>query len=418
MEKIGKIRQQLSEQGQEHLLRWAGELSEKEKESLLSDIEKLDFDMVREAQALLRGEKQAKNGAREEISQAPVLKLPQLAQYREQYRQAGLEALRQGQVAAVLLAGGQGTRLGFDHPKGCLNVGITRELYLFQILLANLQDTVNLTGVYVHMYIMTSQLNHQETVDFFEKHSFFGYPKEYIHFFIQDMAPSLDPAGRILMETKSRISMTPNGNGGWFSSLERCGMLQEIKEKGIRWLNVFSVDNVLQRIADPVFIGAVLCRGSLAGAKVIAKANPDEKVGAICLRNGRPSVVEYSELTEEMRNARDEQGEYKYYYGVTLNYLFNIEAAQERAGRKLPVHLAHKKIACLDEAGQPVTPQEPNGYKLETFIFDILEAFDEVTAVEVLREEEFAPIKNKEGVDSLETARALLKRNRPEWGSL
>ena len=305
METMEKIHEQLRENGQEQLLQWYGELTEEQRQHLLEDIAKIDYSVIREAMKPAG----APAGV---ISQAPVMTHPMILKKQEEYRTKGLAALKRGEVAAVLLAGGQGSRLGFDHPKGCLNVGLTRELYLFQILLANLQDTVNLTGTYMHMYIMTSELNYQETVDFFEEHAYFGYPQSYIHFFVQDMAPSLDHEGRILLERKDHISMTPNGNGGWFSSLRRQGLLEQIKQNGIQWLNVFSVDNVLQRIGDPVFLGAVLSEQALAGAKVIAKVNPEEKVGAICLRDGRPSVVEYSELTEEMRNERDASGAYKY----------------------------------------------------------------------------------------------------------
>ena len=411
METMEKIQEQLRANGQEQLLQWYGELTEEQKQHLLEDIAKIDYSVIREAMKPVG----APAGV---ISQAPVMTRPMILKNQEEYRTKGLAALKRGEVAAVLLAGGQGSRLGFDHPKGCLNVGLTRELYLFQILLANLQDTVNLTGTYMHMYIMTSELNYQETVDFFEEHAYFGYPQSYIHFFVQDMAPSLDHEGRILLERKDHISMTPNGNGGWFSSLRRQGLLEQIKQNGIQWLNVFSVDNVLQRIGDPVFLGAVLSEQALAGAKVIAKVNPEEKVGAICLRDGRPSVVEYSELTEEMRNERDASGAYKYYYGVTLNYLFNVEATEQRAMHRMPVHRANKKIACLNAQGETVLPAEPNGYKLETFIFDILEFFDKVTAFEVEREKEFAPIKNRTGADSLDTARELLRKNRPEWGEL
>ena len=165
---------------------------------------------------------------------------------------------------------------------------------------------------------------------------------------------------------------------------------------------------MLQNIADPVFLGATIAKECYAGAKVIAKVNPDERVGAICYRNGRPSVVEYSELTEEMRNAKNAEGEYLYNFGVTLNYLFHISETEEAAKNQLPIHRADKKIKCIDEAGNSVNPEAPNAYKLEYFIFDILESFDDVLSMECIREHEFAPIKNREGADSLETARALL----------
>lgn len=396
----------LQEHGQEQVLQFYNELTEQERLNLEQEIAGLDFAMLEEAMAYQMKTEQ------DEISPIETLTVSQIEKQREVFQSVGQEALKQGKVAAVLLAGGQGSRLGFDGPKGTLNVGITKPLYLFEILLQNIEANIKDLGVYMHLYIMTSDRNHDQTVAFFKEHHYFGYPQSYIHFFKQDMAPSLDHQGKILLEAKGKISLTPNGNGGWFSSLQRNGMIAEMKQNGIEWLNVFSVDNVLQNIGDPVFIGATIMQKHAAGAKVIAKVNPDEKVGAICLRNGRPSVVEYSELTDELRNSMDEAGNYKYNYGVTLNYLFHIQTTEEKANGKMPIHRANKKIECINEAGERCIPDQPNGYKLETFIFDILAFFDAITVFEVIREEEFAPIKNRTGVDSLDTARALLVQKR------
>ena len=401
---MSQYRELLVQHGQEQVLRFYEELTEEQKNSLDAEIAQLDFGAIEEAM------KHETKTDEDRLEMIPTLTIDQIKEREEEFKAAGNEALKQGKVAAVLLAGGQGSRLGFDGPKGTLNVGIDRELYLFEILIRNMEKNVRPLGVYMHMYVMTSDRNHEQTVAFFKEHNYFGYPEEYLHFFKQDMAPSLDHNGKILLEGKGKISLTPNGNGGWFSSLQRNGMIGEMKAMGIEWLNVFSVDNVLQDIGDPIFMGATLVQGYPAGAKVIAKVNPDEKVGAICLRNGRPSVVEYSELTDELRNAKDENGNYKYNFGVTLNYLFNIAVTEESAKRKMPIHRANKKIDCIDELGNPVKPAEPNGYKLETFILDILAFYEGVTVFEIVREDEFAPIKNATGVDSLESARELLVR--------
>lgn len=386
--------------GQEQVLRFYDELTTEEKRNLEQEIANLDFAAIDEAMH----QKPQEN----HLEAIETLKIAQIKEREEEFRAAGLQALKEGKLAAVLLAGGQGSRLGHNGPKGTLNVGIQKPLYLFEILIRNMEKNIQQVGTYVHLYVMTSEQNHQQTVDFFNEHAFFGYPSEYVHFFKQDMAPALDHNGKILLKEKGKIALAPNGNGGWFSSLQRAGLIEEMKSLGIEWLNVFSVDNVLQNIADPIFLGAALCQKRAAGAKVIAKVNPDEKVGAICLRNGHPSVVEYSELTNELRNSMDENGNYKYNYGVTLNYLFHIQTTEQRAKERMPIHRANKKIECLDEQGNRITPSEPNGYKLETFIFDILGFYDAVTVFEVVREDEFAPIKNKTGVDSLDTARELL----------
>ncbi len=392
------------EQSQQQTLRFFDELSEEQQEHLSGQLEAVDFDMIRAAMTM---ENRAEKSL---ITPLKTLTVAEAEKDLGEYRAIGEKMLREGKVAALVLAGGQGSRLGFDGPKGTLNVGINRELYLFEILLGNMRENIRNAGNVrdLHFCVMTSDQNHQATVSFFEDHGYFGYPKEMIHFFRQDMAPALTHEGKILLEAKDSLSLAPNGNGGWFTSMQRCGLLDLLKKDGVEWINVVSVDNVLQNIADPVFLGATIAKECYAGAKVIAKVNPDERVGAICYRNGRPSVVEYSELTEEMRNAKNAEGEYLYNFGVTLNYLFHISETEEAAKSQLPIHRADKKIKCIDEAGNSVNPEAPNAYKLEYFIFDILEAFDDVLSMECIREHEFAPIKNREGADSLETARALL----------
>ena len=225
------------------------------------------------------------------------------------------------------------------------------------------------------------------------------------------MAPAADYNGKIYMETKGRMATSPNGNGGWFTSMAKSGVLDIIHENGIEYLNVFAVDNVLQRIADPVFLGAVLAKGCAVGSKVVKKAAPDEKVGVMCLEDGKPSIVEYYELTDEMRDARDKDGNPAYNFGVILNYLFRVRDLEEIMEKHMPLHIVEKKIPYMDEAGNFVKPEEPNGYKFETLVLDMIHLMDNCLPFEVIRNREFAPIKNKTGVDSVDTARALLKEN-------
>ncbi len=403
-----ELRALLKEHGQEHVLRWFPELAPKEKEALEQEIRSLDFSVIDQAV------KQTAGDTQDVIEPLTTLRADQIKQKEQSYVQIGREELKKGAVAAVILAGGQGTRLGFDGPKGTLNVGITKKLYLFECLIRNMQKNLEGIDVPMPLYIMTSDQNHEQTVAFFEEHAFFGYPKEAVHFFKQAMAPALSFDGRILMQSRGHLCQAPNGNGGWFRSMEQQGLIDEMLEKGVQWLNVVSVDNVLQNIGDPIFVGATIAHHCYAGAKVIAKVSPDERVGAICQRNGRPSVVEYSELSDEMRLAKDDKGNYLYHFGVTLNYLFEIHETRRCAKHHLPIHKAVKKIRYMDETGKMVDPAEPNAYKLETFIFDILEFFDNVLSFEVVREDEFAPIKNATGVDSLDTARQLLTRKTGE----
>ena len=326
-----------------------------------------------------------------------------------EFKELGLKAIREGKVGAVLLAGGQGTRLGLDRPKGTLNIGVAKELYLFEQLLRNLMDVTDEAGVYVPLYIMTSNINNADTTAFFEEHDYFGYPKDYVKFFVQEMVPACDYEGRIYMESQTEVAMSPNGNGGWFSSMVNAGLLSDIKERGIEWINVFAVDNCLQRIADPMFVGATIAYGCESGAKVVRKAAPDERVGVLCTEDGKPSIAEYYEMTEEMATARKENGDLKYGFGVILNYLFSEKKLEQIADARMPIHVVEKKIPYMDVDGTFVKPEQPNGYKFETLVLDMVHMMDDCIPYEVVREREFAPIKKLHGVDSLDSARELMK---------
>lgn len=395
----------LKKYGQEHILDYYDELNENEKDELLSQIEMTDFSVL---ENLEEKDISSKRGKFEPLGAVTV---EDIAENREKYYSAGAEAIKNGKVGAVLLAGGQGTRLGFDKPKGMFNIGVTKELYIFECLMNNLLKVVESTGAYVPLYIMTSEKNHHDTVSFFEEKNYFGYDSSYIKFFIQDMAPSVDFNGKIYMESKSDISISPNGNGGWFSSIVRAGLLNDIKNKGIEWINVFAVDNVLQQIADPCFIGAVINSGSQSGSKVVSKVSPDEKVGVLCLEDGKPSIVEYYEMTEEMRTLRTESGQLAYKYGVILNYLFRVDRLEDIISEKMPVHVVEKKIPYMGSNGGFVIPEKNNGFKFETLVLDMVHLQESCLPYEVERSKEFAPVKNAEGVDSVDSARELLRQN-------
>ncbi len=396
----------LEKYGQEHLLAYYDELSPQDQSSLLAQIELIDLSVLDNLDA--EKNSNTKRGSFEPLG---AVTIGDIAANSEQYLQTGIEAIKAGKAAAVLLAGGQGTRLGFDKPKGMFNIGVKRELYIFECLVNNLMDVVKQSGTWVPLYIMTSEKNNADTVAFFKEKDYFGYNSDYVRFFIQDMAPSVDFDGKIYMEGKGRISMSPNGNGGWFSSLVRAGLMDDIRSRGVEWLNVFAVDNVLQRIADPLFIGAVIDSGLQSGGKVVSKADPDERVGVLCLEDGMPSIVEYYEMTDEMRTRLDENGELAYRYGVILNYLFSVEKLVAISDNKMPVHIVDKKIPYMDKSGELVKPERPNGHKFETLVLDMVHMQDSCLAYEVVRNKEFAPVKNPTGVDSVESARELLKEN-------
>lgn len=395
----------LEKYGQTHLLTYYDELSKDEQSNLLMQIEETDFSIV---DILKQRKETASKGV---ITPITSMQIDEIEKNQETFEHLGVEALKNRKVGAVLLAGGMGTRLGTDEPKGVYNIGVTKDLYIFECLIHNLLEVVKKTDTWVPLFIMTSDKNHERTVSFFNEHQFFGYCPDEVWFFKQEMAPAVGYDGKVLLEEKGKLSTSPNGNGGWFVSLARNGLLDKIHEMGVEWLNIFSVDNVLQKIADPVFVGAVLYSHSEVGSKVVRKASPEEKVGVMCLEDGRPSIVEYYELTEEMLHQKNEKGELAYNFGVILNYLFSVEALERIMSHQLSLHVVEKKITYLDETGNQVKPVQPNGYKFEQLVLDMIHDLDSCLPFEVVREKEFAPIKNAAGVDSVDTARELLKRN-------
>nr|WP_289284890.1 UTP--glucose-1-phosphate uridylyltransferase [Parablautia intestinalis] len=400
-----KALEKLAAAGQEHAMQYYEELSKEQKALLLGQIEATDFTVL----SSLKERKE--ENVRGDIKPLAAMQLGQIKEKEKEFRALGLNAIREGKVGAVLLAGGMGTRLGSDDPKGMYNIGLTKEVYIFQRLIENLLDVVKEAGAWVPLYVMTSDKNHENTVRFLKERDYFGYNSEYVTFFMQEMAPACDHQGKVYMEEKWKISTSPNGNGGWYSSMHKWGVSQKAMADGVEWLNVFAVDNVLQRIADPCFVGAVLSGECASGAKVVRKCAPDEKIGVICLEDGKPSIVEYYELTDELMNAKDENGDPAYYFGVILNYLFRVGDLEKIRERKLPLHIVEKKIPYLNEKGEKVKPDAPNGYKFEQLVLDMIHELDGCLPFEVVREKEFAPIKNATGIDSVESARELCKKN-------
>ena len=370
-----EAKKKLQECGQGHVLRFYDELSGKEQEDLLAQIDRTDFHILENSK------NRGKELPRGEFSPLSCMEIPEIQKREEDFKRAGLSAIKERKVAACLLAGGMGTRLGSSDPKGMYDIGLTRHVYIFQRLIENLLDVVKeAEGTYIPLYIMTSEKNHDQTVTFLKEHAFFGYPEKEVTFFTQEMAPACDYNGKVYMESKYQIATSPNGNAGWYLSLQRAGLTKKMEEEGILWINTFSVDNVLQRICDPVFVGATITQGVECGAKVVKKVTKDEK------------------------------GEPAYNFGVTMNYLFYEPAMKRIAGQKLPLHVVEKKINHIDEAGNPVQAQEINGIKFEQLVLDMIHELKSCLPYEVVREHEFAPIKNKTGVDSVESARELCKK--------
>ena len=399
-----EARKKMSDIGQEHVFRFFDELSDAQKRSLIQQIAETDF-------SVLRRINHGAGDGRGVFAPLDAMQRSEIEARERELHDIGVKTIKEGKTAALLLAGGMGTRLGSDDPKGMYDIGLTKPVYIFERIISNLLDVVRETDTWIRLFIMTSEKNHDKTAAFLKEHDYFGYREDRIVFFRQDMAPACDFNGRLYMEAKDRISTSPNGNAGWYSSMCRAGLDKILDDEGIEWIDIFAVDNVLQRICDPCFVGATVLAGVSVGAKVVRKAAPDEKVGVMCLEDGRPSIVEYYELSDEMMSAKDKNGEPAYNYGVILNYLFRTSELAGVADDKMPLHVVRKKIPYIDESGTLIKPAEPNGFKFEQLVLDMIHQLSSCLPYEVIREKEFAPIKNPTGIDSVESARELLKMN-------
>jgi UDP-N-acetylglucosamine pyrophosphorylase len=304
------------------------------------------------------------------------------------------------------MAGGQGTRLGHNGPKGTYEIGLESHKSIFELLCDTLKKASSNFEIKIPWYIMTSRENNKETVEFFEKNNYFNYGKENIKFFIQTELPMVDEEGKILLEEKWKIKKASDGHGGIFKSMYEKGIIDDMKNKGIKWIFINGVDNILANMVDDLLLGIAIDKNVLVAAKSIVKSYPEEKVGVFCKKNGKPSVVEYTEITKEMSEERDENGELKFGESHILSNLFNIEALIKMKENNFQYHVAHKKANYIKN-GELIKPTEPNAYKFESFLFDAFELLDDIVIMRVKREDEFAPIKNAQGVDSPETAKKL-----------
>ncbi len=404
-----KIIQRVYQAGQGHVFRFWDELTESSRQKLLSQLAKIDFDLLEYFYMHLIKNSNVKS---HQLSLEPVecITLPKSQEEEQKFaraREVGEQALREGRVAAFLVAGGQGTRLNFPGPKGKFPITPVKNKSLFQLHAEKILALSRKYGKTIPWYIMTSATNHDETVEFFAANHYFGLNSPDVYFFQQAMVPALDENGRLILDAKDHIFTNPNGHGGSLSALKESGALDDMRRRGIDLIFYFQVDNVLVKICDPVFLGFHLTEQAEMSAKVVAKEDPLEKVGVFGRINGRVGVIEYSDLSDEEKVARNPDGSLKYRWGNIAIHVLNVEFVEKenRGGLRLPWHRAYKKIPYLDEQGQLIYPEEPNGYKFETFVFDALGDAERCVILEVKRKEEFSPVKNARGVDSPETAR-------------
>lgn len=407
-EKYEKAKKLTEQYGQEHLLAFYGELTEAQQDRLLEQILSIDFLLVRKLYEHAKAEEAGKTDTQGEITPIGCTEKALLsAEELKRYEEAGLAAMKAGLFAAVTMAGGQGTRLGHNGPKGTYDIGLPSHMSLFEIQCMRLKKKKEELGVSIPWYIMTSRENDSATRAFFEAHNYFGYDRDSILFFVQCMLPMVHKDGKIVLCEKGKIKEGADGHGGIFTAMLQSGVAEDMRKRGVQWIFVGGIDNVLVRLCDPLFIGFMERSGKMIGGKSLIKRDPYEKAGVFCKRDGRPYVIEYTEISEEMAKMTDAEGQYVYGDAHILCNMFHISVFERMGGQGLPYHTAVKKTAFVDSGGETVTPEAPNAYKFEAFIFDAFNFFDDMAILRIKREEEFAPVKNKEGEDSPATARAL-----------
>lgn len=400
-----EAQKKLQKYGQEQVLNRYKYLSDEKKERLINQIKNIDFDQIRELFDITHKSVKKIDGEISSINFVDKSKLSK-EEY-EKYYNIGSKIIKDGKYAVVTMAGGQGTRLGYVAPKGTFKIGGGVDKSLFEALSDTIKDAKNKFDTTIPWYIMTSRENNDATEKFFEKNDFFGLPYEDIKFFKQGELPMLNTDGKLMLDEAGLIKLAADGHGGVFESLVKNGYLEDMKKRGIEWIFISGVDNVLAGLVDPIAVGLAVSEGNLATGKSVVKRSPDENVGVFCKRNGKPYVIEYTEITDEMANAKNEDGELIYGESHILTNLFNIKALENIAKNKLPYHKAFKKAKYMDDNGEIVVPEKPNAYKYEAFIFDAFESLDDMSVLRVKREDEFAPLKNADGEDSPNTARQL-----------
>jgi UDP-N-acetylglucosamine/UDP-N-acetylgalactosamine diphosphorylase len=403
----------LTHHAQEHLLYgWEG-LGTDERKALVDQLARIDFPALRSLYAK-RDAKQSVLPPRESIAPIPVAPI----QTPEAVRAAGEAALRRGEVAVLLVAGGQGTRLGSDKPKGMYPIGPVSNRTLFQIHAEKVLGLSRRYGCAVPLLVMTSPATHSETEAYFRTHGFFGLPASTVYFFQQESMPAVDLAtGRVLLEAPGRLFLSPNGHGGTLTALASAGLLDELETRGVRHVFYFQVDNPLVKIGDPSFVGNHIAARSAASSKVVYKENPEEKVGVLAVIDGRCAIIEYSDLPAEMAAEREPGGTLRFRAGNPAIHIFDLGFLRRVTGTGgLSYHLARKKVPYLDpDSGERKSPASENALKFELFIFDALPLADRWLAMETSREEEFAPLKNATGADSPESVKRAIVHLHARW---
>ncbi|HEY7327474.1 MAG TPA: UDPGP type 1 family protein [Gemmataceae bacterium] len=409
-----ELQQKLRKHRQEHVLAWWGRLRDHERRELIAQLWTIDLERLAQLYADREHTYQVPDSSRIK----PLDIVPADAPDNSAMRAVGEEALRRGEVAVLVVAGGQGSRLGFDHPKGMYSIGPISGKSLFQIHAEKVLALSRRYGKRLPFLVMTSPATDAETRQFFDMQAYFGLPKEEVFFFCQGTMPALDlAAGKLLLEAPGRLFLSPDGHGGTLTALGKSGLLERLHRRGIRHLFYFQVDNPLVKIADPIFIGRHLWQRSEASSKIVPKQGPKDRLGNLALVDGRCAMIEYSDLPDSLANERDANGRLRLWAGSPAIHVFDVDflaRVTEGAGL-LPFHTARKKVPYLDEKGEVMQPQKENALKFERFIFDVLPLSDRWLVMETSHREEFAPLKNAEGADSPRSVQGALTNLAADW---
>jgi len=418
-ERLAALRQSLEAHGQGHVLRFAAELAEEDATSFAEQLESLDLPRLTALiDTVLKSSGDETAGAAEGESLLPPQVLDWgVDQERDaRARQAGAELLSAGKVGAFLVAGGQGTRLGYDGPKGRFPVGPLTNRTLFAFHAQRVLATSRRYGTALPFYIMTSRVNHEDTKAAFLEAHWFGLDPAQVFFLQQGMLPAISVEGKLLLSSRSSLSLSPDGHGGCFRALRESGALDDMASRGLEQLFYFQVDNPLAQVLDPLFIGHHALERAEMSTKVVDKTDPQEKVGVLALREGKTCLLEYSDLPDKLAEARDPDGRLRFRAGNIAIHMLAVDFIRKIAGSdELPVHRANKKVASLNEEGVCVEPSEPNAVKMEMFVFDALPVAERSVTQVVLREDEFSPVKNAQGSDSPATCTAALSEQAKRW---
>ncbi|MFP4354370.1 MAG: UTP--glucose-1-phosphate uridylyltransferase [Phycisphaerae bacterium] len=422
MTEISDIRRKLETYDQEHLLQFWDQLDEPSRQKLRQQIQDIDFEHLDERmKQYVHQRPQLHLDTSElqppEVTGAKPADDAQQARF-DQARRRGLELLAEGKVAAFVVAGGQGTRLGYEGPKGCFEATPVMKKSLFQVFAEQILAASRRSGKPIPWYVMTSPANDVATRAFFRQNEFFGLDSDDVFFLVQGTMPAIGYDGRLLLAEKDKLALSPDGHGGSLLALKRSGALDDMKQRGIEQISYFQVDNPLVHCIDPLFIGLHEMAGAEMSAKALPKRDPMEKLGNFCVIDGRVHVIEYSDMPDELAEQTTDDGRLRFSAGSIAIHLIAVSFLDRltKTGRlDLPFHRAEKKVPCVDRQGQRIEPQEPNAVKLEMFVFDAMPKAEETVILETRRAEEFSPIKNAEGPDSPATSLHDQIRRAAEW---